>query len=148
MRGEQLVTRDDGRPAWLVAAAEVGTGENEDEPGGETFGYTTLLGRAAGMRRIGVNVDVVRPGERSCRYHWHRLEEEGFLVLEGSGWLDVGEQRYRIGPGDFFAKIEGPQRPHQFVNDGDDDLRIVSIGERRADDEIQHPQAPWVPARG
>jgi len=148
MRAERLVARDEPRPAWLVAMAEVGAGENEDEPGGESFGTTSLVGRTAGMRRIGVNVDVVHPGQRSCRYHWHRLEEEGFLVLEGSGWLDVGETRYRVRAGDFFAKIEGPQRPHQFVNDGDTDLRIVSIGERRPDDEVQYPQAPWTPPPG
>src|SRR4051812_41476930 len=147
LRAEQLVSREDGRPAWLLSTEEAPTGENEDEPGGETFGFTTLIGRTAGMRRIGINLDVVRPGERSCRFHWHREEEEGFLVLGGAGWLDVGDQRFRIGPGDFFAKIEGPQRPHQFVNDGQVDLRILSIGERRADDRVEYPIAPWEPAR-
>ena len=62
----------------------------------------------AGLRRIGVNLDVVHPGQRSARYHWHRKEEEGFLVLGGTGWLYAGDQRFRVGPGDFFAKSEGP----------------------------------------
>ena len=61
MRAEQLIRRADGRPSVLVATEECPTGENEDEPGGESFGYTTLIGRTAGMRRIGVNLDVVRP---------------------------------------------------------------------------------------
>jgi uncharacterized cupin superfamily protein len=145
MRAEQMVTRDDARPTWLISTEEAPTGENEYEPGGETFGYTTLLGRTAGLRRIGVNLDVVRPGERSTRYHWHRDEEECFLVLGGTGWLYVGHDRYRVGPGDFFAKIEGPQRPHQFVNDGEHDLRILSVGEHRADDTVEYPAAPWEP---
>src|SRR4051794_40878084 len=101
MPAEQLVTRDDGRPPWLISTEEAATGENEDEPGGEVFGYTTLIGRTAGMRRVGLNLDVIRPGERSCRFHWHREEEECFLVLGGTGWLDVGDQRFRVGPGDF-----------------------------------------------
>ena len=137
MRAEQLVRRADGRPSVLVATEECPTGENEDEPGGESFGYTTLIGRTAGMRRIGVNLDVVRPGQRSVRYHWHREEEEGFLVLGGSGWLDVGGERYRVVAGDFFAKPEGPRYAHQFVNDGEADLRILSIGERRSDDVVE-----------
>jgi uncharacterized cupin superfamily protein len=145
MRAEQLQTRDDSRPPWLISTEEAETGESEDEPGGESFGYTTLVGRTAGLRRIGVNLDVVRPGERSCRFHWHREEEEAFLILGGTGWLDVGDQRFRVGPGDFFAKNEGPQRPHQFVNDGEVDLRILSIGERRSDDRIEYPAAPWTP---
>jgi uncharacterized cupin superfamily protein len=134
---------------WRVGQAEGMRAEQlvSREPGGEAFGFTTLVGRTAGMRRLGVNLDVVRPGERSCRFHWHREEEEGFLVLGGAGWLDVGDQRFRVGPGDFFAKIEGPQRPHQFVNDGEVDLRILSIGERRPDDRVEYPSAPWEPVR-
>ena len=109
MRAEQLVERADGRPSWLVSVDELPIGENEAEPGGESFGLTTLIGRSAGLRRIGVNLDVVHPGQRSARYHWHRSEEEGFLVLGGTGWLYAGDERFRVGPGDFFAKTEGPE---------------------------------------
>jgi uncharacterized cupin superfamily protein len=139
---ERLITRDDHRPSWLVRAEEAPTGENEYEPGGETFGLSTRLGEHSGLRRIGVNVDLVRPGERSTKFHWHHEEEECFLVLSGSGILMVGDERYRVGPGDFFAKREGPERPHQFVNDGEHDLRILTIGEHRGD-KAEYPSAPW-----
>ncbi len=145
MRAEQLVERADGRPPWLVSIDELAIGENEAEPGGESFGLTTLIGRSAGLRRIGVNLDVVHPGQRSAAYHWHRSEEEGFLVLSGTGWLYAGDERFRVGPGDFFAKAEGPKLAHQFVNDGEGDLRILSIGEHRDDDAVEHPTAPWEP---
>ena len=46
-----LITRDDHRPSWLVRAEEAPTGENEYEPGGETFGLSTRLGDHAGLRR-------------------------------------------------------------------------------------------------
>jgi uncharacterized cupin superfamily protein len=141
---ERLVRRADGRPPFLISAAEASTGEGEYEPGGETFGLSTRLGEHAGLRRIGVNVDVIRPGERSTKYHWHHEEEEGFLVLSGTGILQVGGESHRVGPGDFFAKVEGPERAHQFVNDGDRDLRIVTIGEHRGD-EVEYPQPPWQP---
>lgn len=139
---ERLLHRDDARPSWLVRAEEAPTGESEYEPGGETFGLSTRLGEHAGLRRIGVNVDLVRPGERSTKFHWHHDEEECFLVLSGSGILMVGDDMFRIGPGDFLAKREGPERPHQFVNDGDQDLRILTIGEHRGD-EVEYPPAPW-----
>ena len=99
----------------------------------------------AGLRRIGVNLDVVHPGQRSAKYHWHRHEEEGFLVLAGTGWLYAGDERFRVGPGDFFAKPDGPKLAHQFVNDGEADLRILSIGEHREDDAVEYPTAPWEP---
>ncbi|CAA9533945.1 MAG: Pyruvate dehydrogenase E1 component [uncultured Thermoleophilia bacterium] len=141
---ERLLERADGRPPFLIAASEAPTGEGEYEPGGETFGLSTRLGEQAGLHRIGVNVDVIRPGERSTKYHWHHQEEECFLVLSGSGLLQVGERTYRVGPGDFFAKTEGPERAHQFVNDGDHDLRIVTIGEHRGD-VVEYPPPPWRP---
>ena len=39
-------------------------------------------------------------------------------MLAGTGWLYAGDERFRVGPGDFFAKGEGPKLVHQFVNDG------------------------------
>ena len=89
----------------------------------------------------------MHPGQRSAEYHWHRTEEEGFLVLAGTGWLYAGDERFRVGPGDFFAKSEGPKLAHQFVNDGEADLRILSIGEHREDDAIEYPTPPWLPGR-
>ena len=141
-RAEQLVARADGRPSWLVSLDELPVGENEAEAGGESFGLTTLIARRAGMRRLGVNLDVIPPGRRSARYHWHRREEECFLVLSGTGWLVAGKDRFRVGPGDFFGKPEGPKRAHQFENDGEVELRLLSIGERRDDDEIVESEPP------
>ncbi len=141
---ERLRERSDRRPQWLTRAEDAPTGEGEYEPGGETFGLSSRLGEHAGLRRIGVNVDLVRPGERSTKFHWHHEEEECFLVLSGTGVLMVGEEVYRVGPGDFFAKREGPERPHQFLNDGDQDLRILTIGEHRGD-QAEYPPAPWQP---
>ena len=66
-------------------------------------------------------------------------------MLAGTGWLYAGDERFRVGPGDFFAKTEGPKLAHQFVNDGEADLRILSIGEHREDDAVEYPTPPWLP---
>jgi uncharacterized cupin superfamily protein len=151
---ERLLRRADGRPPFLVSLSEAPSGEGEYEPGGETFGISTRVGEHAGLRRLGVNLDVIRPGERSTKYHWHHAEEECFLILGGSGLLEVGDASYRVTAGDFFAKSEGPERAHQFVNDGDADMRILTVGEHR-DDEVEYPPArgtsgpgPFVPRPG
>ena len=34
------------------------------------------------------------------------------------------------------------------MNDGEADLRILSIGEHRDDDAVEHPTAPWLPGVG
>ena len=143
---ERLLRRADARPGFLVSLTEAPSGEGEYEPGGETFGISTRVGDHAGLRRIGVNLDVIRPGERSTKFHWHHEEEECFLVLGGTGLLQVGTDTYPIGPGDFFAKAEGPERAHQFINNGEADLRILTIGEHRGD-QVEYPPAPWEPGQ-
>ncbi len=143
---ERLLRRADARPGFLVSLTEAPSGEGEYEPGGETFGISTRVGDHAGLRRIGVNLDVIRPGERSTKFHWHHEEEECFLVLGGTGLLQVGSDTYPIGPGDFFAKSEGPERAHQFINNGEADLRILTIGEHRGD-QVEYPPAPWEPGQ-
>ena len=141
---ERLLRRADGRPTCLVSMTEAPSGEGEYEPGGETFGISTRIGDHAGLRRIGVNLDVIRPGERSTKFHWHHEEEECFLILSGSGLLQVGEATFRVGAGDFFAKAEGPDSAHQFINDGDGELRILTVGEHRGD-QVEYPTPPWAP---
>ena len=143
---ERLLRRADARPGFLVSLTEAPSGEGEYEPGGETFGISTRVGDHAGLRRIGVNLDVIRPGERSTKFHWHHEEEECFLVLGGTGLLQVGSDTWTIGPGDFFAKSEGPERAHQFINNGEADLRILTIGEHRGD-QVEYPPAPWEPGQ-
>ena len=145
-RAERLLQRADGRPPYLVSITEAPSGEGEYEPGGETFGISTRVGDHAGLTRIGVNLDVIRPGERSTKFHWHHEEEECFLVLSGSGVLQVGDDNFAVGAGDFFAKREGPEQPHQFVNTGAEDLRILTVGEHRGD-TAEYPPAPWVPGQ-
>ncbi len=144
---ERLLRRADGRPSFLVSMTEAPSGEGEYEPGGETFGISTRIGDHAGLRRLGVNLDVVRPGERSTKFHWHHEEEECFLILSGTGILQVGEATFAIGPGDFFAKAEGPDCAHQFINDGDVELRILTVGEHRGD-QVEYPAPPWAPGTG
>ena len=143
---ERLLRRADARPAFLVSLTEAPSGEGEYEPGGETFGISTRVGDHAGLRRIGVNLDVIRPGERSTKFHWHHEEEECFLVLGGTGVLQVGSDTYPVGPGDFFAKSEGSERAHQFINNGEADLRILTVGEHRGD-QAEYPAAPWEPGQ-
>ena len=74
-----------------------------------------------------------------------------YMIQSGKVKVFIGDEDGReiilkiLGPGDFFAKSEGPKLAHQFVNDGEADLRILSIGKHREDDAIEYPTPPWVP---
>ena len=90
-----------------------------------------------------------QPRRRPAR----RALDEVPLAPRGGGGLPrprghgrpAGRRRRVPGrPGDFFAKPEGPERAHQFVNDGDRDLKILTIGEHRGD-AVEYPPPPWQP---
>ena len=81
-----------------------------------------------GARKLGCNLTVVAPGKRNCPFHSHRVEEEMFFVLEGSGELRYGDQRHPLRAGDIVAcPTGGPETAHQIINTGDTEMRYLSI---------------------
>ena len=52
---------------------------------GELTATRRRLGRAVGARRLGIAIMEIAPGKRSTPPHVHADEDEGFLVLAGSG---------------------------------------------------------------
>jgi len=100
---------------------------------------TFELGRLAGSGRLYVNIDRVRPGFKSCKFHHHSRQEEFFIVLNGSGQLRLNERLLSIKKGDFFAKPAGKGIAHQFINSGTEILEILDIGTNEAEDIVYYP---------
>ncbi len=68
---------------------------------------TLYLGHCAGSERIYVNIDFVKPGAKSVKYHLHSIQEEFFLILSGNGTLRFEGEDIAVKEGDFFAKLPG-----------------------------------------
>ncbi len=100
---------------------------------------TTYLGAAAGSDKIYVNVDYVKPGAKSVKYHSHSEQEEFFLILKGSGILRMNDQEVSVKPGDFVAKPAGKGIAHQFINDGSEILQILDCGLNELNEEVTYP---------
>ena len=78
---------------------------------------------ALGRKDLGYCVVSVKPGARSCPFHFHHGEEEIFHVLEGRGILRQGdasgeEESIELAPGDFVSFPAGTGIAHQFINPG------------------------------
>jgi len=98
---------------------------------------TQYLGHCAGSERIYANIDFVKPGAKSAKYHSHSAQEEFFLILSGEGTLRFEGEEVMVKEGDFFAKLPGSA--HQFINTGDDILKILDVGTRPEVDVITYP---------
>ena len=75
------------------------------------------LARGTAAQKMGASIDIVPAGKRSCLYHFHYVEEEMFMVLEGCGTLRVAGEMLPITAGDCIFIPPGPEYPHQIINE-------------------------------
>jgi uncharacterized cupin superfamily protein len=84
----------------------------------------------------GVNIQVLQPGQPSCKYHAEGVQED-FLVLAGECvvLLDGEERPLRAWD---FVHCE-PGTPHAFVGAGDGPCWLLAIGARREPETLEFP---------
>ena len=122
---------DDHHPA-VVHSSEMPDNGGTRWPGSdEILGTRAPLSRPLGLRRVGVHLDVLEPGQRSSKPHAERYEEECVFVLEGTPTAIVDGANVQTRPGSFAAFTPGDGPTHTFENRTDDDVRLLVIGERR-----------------
>lgn len=110
-----------------------------DDPKFETKFRTKYLGAAAGSEKLYINIDYVKPGGKSVKYHSHSHQEEFFAILKGNGLLRFNDEEIQVTTNDFFAKPAGKGNAHQFINNSDDILIILDFGTKDDNDEVYYP---------
>jgi uncharacterized cupin superfamily protein len=100
---------------------------------------TILIGDAIGCEKIYVNIDYVKPGSESVKYHSHSKQEEFYLIMSGEGILRIDGQEILIKTGDVISTPAGKDSGHQFINNSSEILQILDVGTREKDDVITYP---------
>ena len=100
-------------------------------PGSAADRFDVRMGEIApriGAQKLGYNLTAIPPGKRAFPFHSHRVNEEMFFILEGSGQVRIGAQTHAIRVGDVIAcPPGGPDSAHQIINTGDDDLKFLAV---------------------
>jgi uncharacterized cupin superfamily protein len=109
-----------------------------DDPKFESKLRTKYLGTAAGSEKLYINIDYIKPGGKSVKYHSHSHQEEFFAILKGNGLLRYNDEEINVRVNDFFAKTAGKGNSHQFFNNSNDILIILDCGTREDNDEIYY----------
>jgi mannose-6-phosphate isomerase-like protein (cupin superfamily) len=77
--------------------------------------------------QVGINIQVLQPGEPMAMYHWE-ADQEDFLVLSGDGILVIEGERRPLRQWDF---VHCPaQTNHVIVAAGDAPLVVLAVGAR------------------
>ena len=68
---------------------------------------------------------LILPPGASIGMHKHEMEDEVFVIERGSGILDDGRTRTKVGPGD--AILTGNGEEHALINDGNEPLELIAV---------------------
>jgi uncharacterized cupin superfamily protein len=122
----------------------------EQTPVGTRFGGRAkhLTSAAVGPSyRVGMLIEAPGPGQRLAPLHYHMLEEEHALILEGRVTLLLGEERYEMKAGEYICFPAGRKIGHSFMNSGSEPCSYLMIGERNANDVCVYPDSNKVMVR-
>jgi uncharacterized cupin superfamily protein len=133
------------RPSCIVALDDV---ELEVEEEGEIATAERDMAMAAGSVRTGLRHNVVPAGKLNCPPHWHGMEQELFVVLEGGGELllydNEGEivETHALRAGHCVAR-PGPARPKRAhaLRAGPDGMTYLAYGTREPGEIVYYPRS-------
>ena len=106
-----------------------------------------MVGARIGARLLGYNITAVAPGKRAFPLHNHHANEEMFYLLQGTGELRIGDERYSLRAGDFIANPPGgPETAHQIINTGSEELRYLAVSTMITPEAVEYPDSKKVAA--
>ncbi len=106
------------------------------------------VGGKIGAHQLGYNITIIPPGKKSYPFHNHHVSEEMFLILEGTGLLRFGENKYPLKKNDIVACPTGDRSvAHQIINDGNTDLKYLALGTKKPYDICEYPDSDKILSR-
>ena len=131
------------RPPFIVSAHDLPERRHVYPQSDEPMGPSRRLGAAAGLVRLGINLQRLPPGTRSSWPHAESEEEEFVYVIEGEvdAWIDG--TLHRMAAGDLAAFPAGTGICHCFINNSDREAVLLAGGEAtKASNRIVYPLNP------
>jgi len=117
----------------------------EPEPFRQGDHYESLdagISERVGLTQLGAAYCVVPPGKSGCPFHVHHVEDELFVILEGTGVYRFGGTKHPIKSGDVLgAPRGGPEFAHKITNTGTVPLRYLAISSKADTEVCEYPDS-------
>jgi uncharacterized cupin superfamily protein len=95
-----------------------------------------------GAQKLGYNVTEIPSGAAAFPFHSHRVNEEMFFILAGSGELRIGDETHAVRVGDIIACPPGDQTTaHQISNNGSTALRFLAVSTMMYPEICEYPDS-------
>ena len=92
------------------------------------------------LEQLGINLNIMRPGEGMTTYHRELHRQEAFLVLDGEALLIVEGEERLLKKWDLFHCPPGVA--HAIVGAGDRPCLVLAVGSRMGEDGVEYPVDP------
>jgi len=103
----------------------------------QTFGSSCVFeSERAPFAELGINLNVLRPGQPLCLYHRENAQED-FLILAGECLLIVEGEERSLGVWDFVHCP--PETEHVFIGTGEAPCVVLATGARRQPERLLYP---------
>jgi uncharacterized cupin superfamily protein len=98
---------------------------------------------ALGLTKLGIHHELLPPGRRTSFPHAESAEEEFIYVIEGTPDVWIDGELFRLAPGDGVGFPAGTGIAHSFLNNTDEPVRLLVVGEANKDENrIVYPVNP------
>jgi len=98
------------------------------------------IGRALGLKGLGVMLHVVAPGKTAFPFHRHHVSDEMFYIVSGTGEYRIGDDRIAVRPGDCCGAPAGG-KAHQIINTGREPLRYIGFSNNGNAEVVEYPDS-------
>jgi uncharacterized cupin superfamily protein len=97
------------------------------------------LGDLFGLTNFGVNLATLPPGTISALRHAHGKQDEFIYVVSGYPTLVTDEGKTQLSPGMCAGFKSGSGNAHQLLNETQEDVTYLEVGDRTAGDTVEYP---------
>jgi uncharacterized cupin superfamily protein len=97
------------------------------------------LGDLFGLTNFGLNLTTLAANASSALRHAHTKQDEFVYVLQGRPTLHTDEGRTRLSPGMCAGFKAGTGNAHRLVNETEEEVVYLEVGDRTAGDEGSYP---------
>lgn len=95
-----------------------------------------------GATKLGYNITAVPPGKSAFPFHNHWVNEEMVFVLQGSGTIRIGSDKYPLRSGDVVALPPGgKEAAHEIINTGKEELRYLAVSTKLSPEVGEYPDS-------
>jgi uncharacterized cupin superfamily protein len=98
-----------------------------------------VLGERFGLQAFGINLTRLAPRSASSVRHAHSRQDEFIYVLRGRPALYTDEGRVELEPGMCAGFAAGTGNAHHLVNETEEEVEYLEIGDRATGDECTYP---------